>query len=201
MRASASVIRDLHRAQVPDARLHDLDARAQRILDDVASERSFSGAGFVQQALGEYVEARLLAALLRDESELPGLVGTLPVDALLHGIADVVGELRRRLLDRLAADDHAAAKAAFDQMESLYDLLTDAEVPEALVGLRPKRDQARGILERTRGDIMTAKKTKDLEKRIDGLSSLLDEAEHRGKPKPKAKANDDLDLDAAWSKK
>ena len=201
VRASASCIRDWHRGGVEAARWTDLDRQAEAILRDLDASPEFRTAGFLQQALGEYAEARLLSALSLSAVELPGLLPRLPVEALLLGAADTIGELRRALLDGLVAGRDGAAHAAFEQMESLYDLLSDAEVPEALVGLRPKRDQARGILGRTRGDLMTAKKTKDLEKRIDGLSSMLDEAETRGKPKPKKAVSDDLDLDAAWSKK
>ncbi|MBI2078005.1 MAG: hypothetical protein HYT80_06505 [Euryarchaeota archaeon] len=201
VRASGRCIRDWHRGDVEAARWADLDRQAEAIVRDVEASPGFRTAGFLQQALGEYAEARLLSALPEDAATLPGILPTLPTEALLLGAADAVGELRRSLLDHLVAGRDAEAGLAFEQMESLYDLLADAELPEALVALRPKRDQARGILERTRGDLMTAKKTKELEKRIDGLASMLDEAETRGKPKPKKAASDDLDLDAAWSKK
>ncbi|HEX9815858.1 MAG TPA: hypothetical protein VGB18_02665, partial [Candidatus Thermoplasmatota archaeon] len=121
-------------------------------------------------------------------------------DALLLGVADTIGELRRRVLNLLLADKVNEARKAFDQMESLFGALLDVDAPDPLVPARAKRDQARGILERTRGDLVTTKKTKDLEKKVDRLGDLLDEAEGRPQKKPKKADADDLDLDSAWSK-
>jgi hypothetical protein len=68
------------------------------------------------------------------------------------------------------------------------------------VSLRPKRDTARAILERTRGDVVNARKTKELERKIDNLGSLLDEAEGTTPKKRKKVDDDELDVDGAWNR-
>jgi predicted translin family RNA/ssDNA-binding protein len=169
---------------------------AAKILVDIQKAPAFRHAGFVQQALGEYVEAILLANPRNATSKL----AKIPGDALVLGVADAIGELRRVVLTHLLADDVKTARQALDQMERLFAALTDVEAPEPLVPVRAKRDQARGILERTRSDLVTAKKSKDLETKIDRLGDLLDEAEGRPKKKSKKPNADDLDLDGAWSR-
>lgn len=199
VRCSGGLIRGLHagRAHAPDWKRADRLTRA--LLKATRLQPGFRHAGAVQSALAEYAEARILEAAITG-GRPHSLLGEIPADALLLGIGDTVGELRRRLLDRLAAGGTGEAERAYDQMESLFGLLASVEPPEALVALRPKRDAARGILERSRGDIVSAKRQKHLEKKIDDLASLLDEAEGRPAKKARPIAPDDLDIDGAWSK-
>lgn len=200
VRMSAETIRALHRGDDAAAQWKRLDAAARAMLSTVRREREFRHAGFVQQALGEYAEAVILRASLAKRPSAPPALARLPGDALLLGIADAVGELRRACLDRLLRDDVEDAQRLLERMESLFDLLAHAEAPEALVPVRPKRDAARSILERTRGDVVNARKTKELERKIDNLGSLLDEAEGNPPKKRKKVDDDELDLDAAWNR-
>jgi translin len=195
-RASGRLIQAWHRGEERETDWNALDATANKILQAIEKTPWFRHSGFVQQALGEYAEA----TLLRDAKGSDALLAKLTPDALLLGIADTIGELRRRVLDLLLKDDIKQARKGFDQMESLFAALLDVDAPDPLVPARAKRDQARGILERTRGDLVTTKKTKDLEKKVDTLGDLLDEAEGRAKPKKKKADAEDLDLDGAWGK-
>lgn len=199
VRASGQRILALHRGRVrPEP---SLDRRARALLSHLRAAREFSASGFVQQALGEYAEAVLLEHAITGRAATLAALRGVPVDSLLLGVADAVGELRRAVLERLIQNDLQEAGRLFDQMETLFDLLRDASPPEALVGLRPKRDAARAIIERTRGELVNAKKSKELENKIDDVRSLLDEAEGRVQ-RPKRRTNDeDLDLDGAWGKK
>jgi hypothetical protein len=56
-------------------------------------------------------------------------------------------------------------------------------------------------VERTRGELVTAKRSKELERKIEGVGRLLDEAEAPRAKRAARKVGDDaLDLDAAWNK-
>lgn len=201
VRQAGALIRDLHRGREEGGLWRAFDRSAASVLRRARKRPEFLHAGFVQQGLGEYAEAIILRASLRGRKTPPKQLRTLPGDAILLGAADAIGELRRAMLDRLNRDDLRGAQTAFAQMESLFGALQDAEAPEALVPLRAKRDQARGILERSRGDLVAAKKSKELERKIDDVASLLDEAEGRARKARKKPDPDELDLDSAWSKK
>lgn len=198
VRAASRRIHDLHRGNVHRAERKPLERDAQHLS---RLHRRFPALRSIAvPALAEYVEARLLEAYIRGESPPAPHQLKVPAESYLQGVGDLVGELRRLALSRLLRNDLEGALSAFEQMEKIYEALVDSNIPEGLVGLRPKIDAARGLVEKTRGDLVTTKKAKDLEKKIDGVHSLLDEAEGRP-PRRKGKPDSgDLDLDAAWNK-
>ncbi|MGP8158377.1 MAG: hypothetical protein ACLPWO_02010 [Thermoplasmata archaeon] len=113
--------------------------------------------GLALDALQEGVEAVLLAAILAG-SPLPGPsdLGVDPEPYLL-GLGDVVGEVRRLALDRLAHDDLAGAESRLALMDALARDLLRFDTTRAIVQLKPKQDTARSLLERTRGEVVLAR--------------------------------------------
>lgn len=200
VRLSAGLIRGLHGAGWDAKAAREAEREAQALRRGLARHPEFGLHGAIVQALGEYVEAHLFRRLV--EGRRPASVRSLrvPAPSWLHGLADVVGEARRLVLDRLLRDDHTGALAAFEQMGKVYEALHAWDYPEGIVPIKAKRDAARALLEKTRGDLLTAKRAKELEKKIDGIQSLLDEAEGGPRKRPRAKGDDDLDIDSAWSR-
>ena len=113
--------------------------------------------GLALDALQEGVEAVLLGAVVGGTT-LPGPsdLGIDPEPYLL-GLGDVVGEVRRRVLDRLAHDDLAGAEAHLALMDALTRDLLRFDTTRAIVQLKPKQDTARSLLERTRGEVVMAR--------------------------------------------
>ena len=108
-------------------------------------------------ALQEAVEAVLLGAVATAEPfPGPADLGVDPEPYLL-GLGDVVGEVRRRVLDRLGRDDVAGAEAELALMERLTRALLRFDTTRAIVQLKPKQDSARTLLERTRGEVVMAR--------------------------------------------
>jgi translin len=108
-------------------------------------------------AFQEAVEAVLLGAIA-EAQPLPGPsdLGVDPEPYLL-GLGDVVGEVRRRVLDRLGRDDVTGAEADLALMERLTRSLLRFDTTRAIVPLKPKQDTARTLLERTRGEVVMAR--------------------------------------------
>ncbi|HXW66737.1 MAG TPA: hypothetical protein VEL82_02505 [Thermoplasmata archaeon] len=108
-------------------------------------------------AFQEAVEAVLLGSIAAGQT-LPGPseLGVDPEPYLL-GLGDVVGEVRRRVLDRLGRDDVAGAEADLALMERLTRSLLRFDTTRAIVPLKPKQDTARALLERTRGEVVMAR--------------------------------------------
>jgi len=156
IRSSANAIRALHRNET---------AQADRLLADVrtliaeaepplADHQDIYHAGFFYDAVKEYAEAEITAALLAGRA-LP-----VPDDLGLHsipylkGLGEAVGEQRRRLLDQLRTGQLAAAEATFADMELIHDLLTSLDYPDGMThGLRRTTDVARALIERSRADL------------------------------------------------
>jgi translin len=111
----------------------------------------------VHDALQEAVEASLLAAIVAGGT-LPG-PSDLDVEPepYLLGLGDVVGEVRRLVLERLGKEDLAGAERYLEIMEALAQALLRFDTSRAIVQLKPKQDQARALVERTRGEVVMAR--------------------------------------------
>jgi translin len=76
------------------------------------------------------------------------------LQAYLGGMADTIGEARRTILDLLRQGEVGRSEDILRVMEDMYNLLVTMDYPDAVTGnLRRLTDVARGIMERTRGDL------------------------------------------------
>jgi translin len=178
IRCSANAIRAVHRAEWDEAhRLMDESREALRSgRDAVRGHPDVYHAGFLQDAQKEYAEARLTEALVTGRS-FPG-PDELEVDLapFLGGMAEAIGEGRRAVLDLLRRDDVAEAERLVSDMEDVYLVLVAVDFPDAITGhLRRLTDAARGILERTRGDLVNAAGGKELRDALDRHARMLEE--------------------------
>ncbi|HTW39779.1 MAG TPA: hypothetical protein VMF04_02830 [Thermoplasmata archaeon] len=135
-------------------------AEIRRLTAELADWLKREGRGdepLALDALQEAVEAILLGAIA-DGTSLPGPseIGVDPEPYLL-GLGDVIGEVRRRVLDRLGRDDLVGAEADLALMERLTRSLLRFDTTRAIVQLKPKQDTARALLERTRGEVVMAR--------------------------------------------
>jgi translin len=170
IRNSANAIRAVHRADYATAqtladRAGQLLAEAKAALKD---QQDIRYAGFVHDAEKEYAEARVTAALVAG-TDLPGpdelSVGLAPY---LNGMAEAIGEGRRAILDRLRAGEVGDAERLLSAMDDLYHVLVSMDYPDAITGnLRRITDVARGILEKTRGDLTSSLVQRDLRDAIE----------------------------------
>ncbi|HSK95251.1 MAG TPA: hypothetical protein VK891_01420 [Euzebyales bacterium] len=160
IRSAANAIRAIHRRDREQAeRLLEEATASLKVVQQARTQRpELVGAGFVLDAQKEYAEARLVYGLLVDSQPLPGPEELgIDVAAWLNGLAETVGELRRRMLDQLRAGEHEGAEAALALMEDILALLVTIDFPDGVTGgLRRSTDVARSITERSRGDLTTA---------------------------------------------
>lgn len=171
IRSCANAIRALHREDLDTAHrlMDDAKARLDEGVAAVADHPEIRYAGYLQDAQKEYAEARLTEVIVDGGRGVP------PPDAIgvedapyLNGMAEAIGEARRRVLDLLRAgrvDDGDAVLAA---MEDLYSVLVTMDYPDAITGnLRRSTDVARSLIEKTRGDLAVARVSQDLHDALD----------------------------------
>ncbi|MGD2052149.1 MAG: haloacid dehalogenase [Acidimicrobiia bacterium] len=158
IRLSANAIRALHRNDPPTA--EGLLAEARTLIaeaeEPLQEHLDIYYAGFFYDAVKEYAEAELTAALLAGYPlPLPDELGLHAVP-YLKGLGEAVGEQRRRLLDQLRTGHLQDAEATFAAMETIHDLLTSLDYPDGMTaGLRRTTDVARALIERSRADLTT----------------------------------------------
>ena len=166
IRHSANTIRAVHRGEFEKAKemLDEGRVVVEQFNADLADERGIYEAGYVQDALKEYVEASITYALLADQP-LPS-PGELRIDypAYLKGLAEAMGEMRRAILDLMRRGDLEKGEALLKIMDEVYGILVTVDYPDAITrGLRRTTDMVRGVLERTRGDLTMAVRQQRLE--------------------------------------
>jgi translin len=176
IRYCANSIRAVHRHEYSKA--EELRAQAARLIAEMALDLrdhpDIYYAGFVQDAQKEYAEAVTFATLTQHQS-LPTpeelAIGDAPY---LNGLAEAVGELRRYVLDQLRRGNFADSEIYLNYMDDIYALLTSIDFPDAITsGLRRSTDSARGILEKTRGDLTAAVSQAQLQQSMQQLQQEL----------------------------
>jgi translin len=92
----------------------------------------------------------------------------------LQGLAEAVGELRRRCLDLLLNSHPEDAERLLEHMDDVYAILVTMDYPDAITGgLRRLTDLARGIIERTRGDLTLSLRQAKLEQSLRRMENRL----------------------------
>ena len=169
IRFSANAIRAVHRGDFDDAR-QLIDRAGQRLQETryIRDENpEIYYAGFLSDARKEFTEANITLAVI-SRSDIPD-PETIDVDApsYLNGMAEVIGELRRYILDALRRDSSDHCEEFMDVMDEIYGILVTIDFPEGVTGgLRRSTDAMRGVLERTRGDLTISLQQRRLERRL-----------------------------------
>jgi len=175
-RACALAIRAVHRddTQVMQEKLEEAGRLAEALRDGLQDSADLYHAGYTQDALKEFVEANVTCALVQNQPlPMPDELGVTG-STYLNGLAEVVGELRRKTLDILRHGYSEEAERLLGIMDDIYAVLVTMDYPDAITnGLRRQTDLARGIIEKTRGDLTFSLRGEHLEQAIARLSDRL----------------------------
>ena len=170
-------IRAIHRNEEIEARRELAEGRnlVESLRNSLkANHPELYYAGYTQDALKEYCEAELTVAMISGERlPSPEALNT-ENPAYLNGLAETLGELRRRCLDLLRPGYNHEVERLLEMMGEIFSQLVTMDFPDAITeGLRRRTDLARGIIERTRADITVAYREDQLSKKLDLLSGQL----------------------------
>jgi translin len=176
-RHCANAIRAVHRDEtdVMQEHLQEAQKLAAALHKDLSGKYpDLYYAGYTQDALKEFAEASITCALVRDQALPPPEDLDLPAFTYLNGLAESIGEMRRRCLDMLRQGNSAEAERLLGHMDDIFSILVTMDYPDAITnGLRRQTDVARSILERTRGDLTFSLRGEQLERSISRLSAQL----------------------------
>lgn len=175
-RACSLAIRAVHRDDKEGMQQHlnEAHALANKLRSDLAQYPDLYYAGYTQDALKEFVEAMVTCALIQNQPLLTPAELGVENATYLNGLAEVVGELRRRTLDILRHGYSQEAERLLGYMDEIYSVLVTIDYPDAITnGLRRQTDLARGIIEKTRGDVTFSLRGEYLTQAIRRLSGQL----------------------------
>lgn len=173
---SKQAVMAIHRGDLKDASSKLEEAR--RILLDL-EERLTAHPDLRREstniAYQEYAEARVFLAVASGK-DFPSpndlRISSIPY---ILGLADAVGEFRRRAIEALANGELDEAESSLHTMEEIYRELLPLELFYSLAPeLRRKVDVARHLIEATMGDIYTEVRRSSLERTIQSLEKRLE---------------------------
>jgi len=179
IRHAAQAIRATHRGEIEKAA--EALSQAQKLTDSLMQELQnypqILYAGYTQDAVKEYVEAAISYSLIF-QAPLPSPQSlNVGYDTYLLGLAEANGELRRHCLDILRHGYSEKAENIMNIMDDIYSILITMDYPDAVTGgLRRLTDLARGINERTRGEITIILRESQLEEKLSSLSKEIQNA-------------------------
>ncbi len=145
----------------------------EKVLQLVDPHPELKYSGIVNNALSEFVEAKLVLTLV-SEGRVPSFeeLGFHYIP-YLNGLCDFVGELKRMAIDAIHRDDYAYARKLLQIMEGVYSELRKLDYPDALTpGLRHKVDVMRRIIEDLRAFMVDMEKRWTLIKLLERSSNV-----------------------------
>ncbi len=179
-RACALSIRAVHRGEtdVMQERINEAHRLAAQLRTDLADYPDLYHTGYTQDALKEYAEANITCALIRNQPLPTPQELDVPSPTYLNGLAESVGELRRRILDIMRQGYSEEVERLLSHMDDIYASLVTMDYPDAITnGLRRQTDIVRSILERTRGDVTFSLRSEHLTRAIANLGGQLPDGE------------------------
>lgn len=175
-RACSLAIRAVHRddMEAMEASLAEAHTLADILRNDLKDHPELFYTGYTQDSLKEFVEANVTCALIQNKALQTPEELRVEDATYLNGLAEVVGELRRRTLDILRSGYSEEAERLLGHMDEIYAVLVTMDYPDAITnGLRRQTDLARGIIEKTRGDVTYSLRGHSLTEAIKRLSIQL----------------------------
>jgi translin len=167
VRFCSLTIRAVHRGEFKEADnlLGQATALVAELVGSLQGIPDIFYTGYVQDSLKEFAEARVFYALVAGQP-LPA-----PDDlrvqyaSYLNALGEVVGELRRYILDGLRQGKTERCEEVLQAMDDIYSVMVTMDFPDAITGnLRRTTDVTRGIMEKTRGDLTFALRQDNLER-------------------------------------
>ena len=156
LKLSARTIAAMHRGVFVEGDVLRIRDITRSLREDLKDHKDIWHSGALENALQEAAEVAIVHAMVKGE-RLPhpdDIDVTYP--AYLLGLCDAVGELRRFTLSALKVGDIKGAERDLDRMEQVYLIIMQFHYPQAIVPVKVKQDQVRGIIERTRSDVALA---------------------------------------------
>jgi translin len=168
-RLCAHTIRAIHRSESQPAHelLGEAHALVQQMQKDLVNYPDLYFAGYTQDAIKEFSEASLTVAIIENSAlPTPEELG-IEYNTYVNGLAECIGELRRRCLDILRQGYSEDAERLLSAMDEIYNFLVTMDYPDAVTqGLRRQTDLVRGIIERTRADLTLSLREQHLQEAL-----------------------------------
>jgi translin len=196
-------IQQLHRDEIREAEKYIAQAseKLAQLYEVTRDYPDIFHAGFVENAAQEFVEICCLCNIMKgDDLPDPDTV-QVTYSAYLLGLCDVVGELRRGALDFMLEGHTAKANEYLEYMDRIYDAIMSFDYPSSLVPIKKKQDMVRGLIEKTRGELVVSSCERRIHDKTHEFHGILDQVNSEKNNRRKKTVEDeeeDIDIDKVW---
>lgn len=169
-------IRAIHRKEFDAARslLEHAQTTLSAIRLDLADHPDLFYNGPLLDAQKEFAEAMSTLALITHQPMPFAVELGIEITAYLNGIGETIGELRRYTLNEMRLSNFPEAEYLLACMDEIFTIITALDYPDSLTGnLRRTADVARGIIEKTRGELTTALIQSHLSEQLTTLQTII----------------------------
>lgn len=176
-RLSKQAILFTHQNRFDDAKklIEEADSLLRKLKKIPRKHLDLVYTGMVDAAFQEFTEAQVLIKLVEEDQFAAPEEIDVPFTAYVLGMADAIGELRRRTLDSLRGGDINTSEKCLQLMEYIYAELTAMDDAYFLIsGLRRKCDIARNLIEITRGEVTIETRRESLKNTIKKLEKTIE---------------------------
>lgn len=196
-------IQQVHRGQLAETEkcIQEASVKFTQLLELTKNHPDLFHAGFVENAAQEFVEIQCLYYIMKGEAlPDPDAIQT-TYSSYLLGLCDVVGELRRAALDFMLEGATDKANEYLQYMDRIYDAIMGFDYPSALVPIKKKQDMVRGLIEKTRGELVVSNCERRIQEKTHEFHGILDQVngEKTDTKKKSVKGEEeDIDIDKVW---
>ncbi|MFO7991342.1 MAG: translin family protein [Thermoplasmata archaeon] len=172
-RLSRQMIQQIHNGEDPRETFNEALQEVSKVKSIIEDHPELFHSGFLRNGFQELAEAHIIWWISKEEEPMSPEELGITESSYLVGMGDVVGELRRMVLDSLSKGENEKAKNYLIKMERIKDMLMRFDYPKAIVPLKHKQDVARDLVEKTRRDLTLSIQNTELRGKINELLDKL----------------------------
>jgi len=171
IRNSRKGIKSIHEGNMEEAReyMNEAGKILKATRKKIERHPDILTAGYMENAMQEVAEAEIFMAIMEDRDIPPPEAINVSSTSYLLGLADVVGELRRRGVYLMKSGNIGEVEEILGMMEEICDRVGEFDYPSGLLPIKRKQDVIKKVLEKMRGEVAIFKKTRELESKMEAL--------------------------------
>ncbi|MBC7128460.1 MAG: RNA-binding protein [Thermoplasmatales archaeon] len=176
IRNSRKSIKKIHYGEIDEAKKYIEEAKKilKEIKDSAKEHPDIISSGYTEGAMQELAEAEIFLSIIEDKDfPYPDEINV-SCSAYLMGLADAVGELKRKEFYMLREKNIKEVEKLLEIIEEISDKIFEFDYPSGLIPIKKKQDAIRRMVERMREDVILFTKSRELEDKIEEILKKLD---------------------------
>jgi len=177
VRICSEIIKSVHRNELDN--IETQITQIKKLISSIQEKASDTlrgiGKNYLAIVYQEFTEAVTFYSLIKNNT-IPHYseIGVNPYEFLL-GLTDLLGELKRMILNKIRNGDLTSAEFLYEHMEKIHEHLFGLDYPSGLLpGFRKKIDKTRGLLNSTLEIIVSSKQIHDFKTTLEHSSKQQD---------------------------